>query len=552
MNERPCGTALNRMRLALLLLAVLLGGVLQAQDGPVRVKYLSAQNVYLDAGRQRGLREGQKLIVQRDGRTIAELVVRFVADHSASCERVSGTTVLKVGDRVLLPDGTPINGKGEAAAGAVADSAGIDSAATERPSRQRTTVRRSRSRGDHVSGSASVQFYRLDDRTDANLDFSQPTMRLNLRVRELWNRPYTLRIRTRSRYNVRSRAYSDRVPKTEWRNRLYELSLNYEPGYSRFLYRVGRLVSNELTGVGYLDGIQLQSRIGGGVAAGVLAGTQPDWRNSAFQTTIQKYAGYVSLEAGERGGQHFEATAAGVGEYNSGTVSREFMYVQTRFNAGRKLYLYQSAEMDINRDWRKEKSGSGTSLTSWLVTGRYQVTDALAVGLSFDNRQNYWTYEIRSLADSLFDDALRLGLRGNVSLRLPGQFSLYGNTGYRKRDGDPDPTWSYAGGMRKGNFLRRGLAVGGNLAGFSSAFTEGLNAAVSIGQYFRAGQRVDIGYGRYEYRLKSTGLTRRSQWARLNLFVPVLRRWFLSGQYEYDWGDDLEGNRYLVELGYRF
>ncbi|MCB0295568.1 MAG: hypothetical protein KDG51_10115, partial [Calditrichaeota bacterium] len=82
-------------------------------------------------------------------------------------------------------------------------------------------------------------------------------------------------------------------------------------------------------------------------------------------------------------------------------------------------------------------------LSNLFISGRYQVSQPLTLGLTFDNRQNYWTYEIQSLADSLFDDALRTGLRANLSLRLPGNTNLFANGGFRKRESDKEATYSY-------------------------------------------------------------------------------------------------------------
>ena len=52
------------------------------------------------------------------------------------------------------------------------------------------------------------------------------------------------------------------------------------------------------------------------------------------------------------------ATLAAAGEYYKGQISREFVYEQTNYSLSDKWSGYQSAEININRGWRKT---SGTS-----------------------------------------------------------------------------------------------------------------------------------------------------------------------------------------------
>ncbi len=103
-------------------LLALLPALAFAQDAPehagFRVKYIAQGVVYLDGGRAAGLKEGQKLIVQRDiapkiegpskpappssALAIATLQVLSVAASSAVCEVISPTEPVQVGDYVRL------------------------------------------------------------------------------------------------------------------------------------------------------------------------------------------------------------------------------------------------------------------------------------------------------------------------------------------------------------------------------------------------------------------------------------------------------------------
>ncbi len=215
-------------------------------------------------------------------------------------------------------------------------------------------------------------------------------------------------------------------------------------------------------------------------------------------------------------------------------------------------YFYQSAEFDINRNWRKEKTGKSLSFSNLFLSARYKFNRGFSAGLTFDNRQNYWSYEVRSLADSLFDDALRTGVRANVNIRLPGNYRLYANGGFRKKQRETRATYSYAGGISQNNFLMNNLFLNVSGAGFSNAFSEGINGVARLGTYLGNANRVEASYGIYSYRFSAASIQRDNYWVNFAAYLTFLRRLFFSGQFETNWGDDLQGQRIFFELGYRF
>jgi len=90
----------------LLLVALLLGAVggALAGDGlPERIAsitYLTSSTVYIGAGRDDGIDQGDVLEVVRDGTIVARLEVTDLSSRRASCRIVSGEVELIVGDDV--------------------------------------------------------------------------------------------------------------------------------------------------------------------------------------------------------------------------------------------------------------------------------------------------------------------------------------------------------------------------------------------------------------------------------------------------------------------
>ena len=505
-----------------------------------KVKYLSVDHVYLDGGSSDGLAVGDTVVIVSNGKTVASLKVDYVSDHSASCIIIDKKQDINVGDTVLARVDQPV-------------ATGTEK--TERRQRvfdtnKRKSAVKTRTR---VSGYLSMQWYQYSDiGNNHQFDFQQPTVRFKLYAKNLWDDEYFFRIKLRSRYNQRARSFSNSVPRNEWRNRLYEISFSYENEASPFNYRAGRIISNKFSGVGYIDGILLQHNPNPDFHWGVFAGTQPEWQYSDFQTSLQKYGAFATYEKGDYGEQRFESTLAAAGEYHGSMVSREFIYLQNIYSQGHKWNIYQSMELDVNRDWRKQKTGKSLSLSGLYINGRYYFTSDVSAGLSYDNRRNYYTYELRSLADSLFDDAFRQGIRASLSARLTKNVRVFANSGLRDQGKGGNLSYSYMGGINLGDLFNQGISLSGRGAGFSNIYTEGFNPSISLSKYFNGGHSVGLNYGSYLYTLKANKDKRKNQWGRIDFQIELPLYLYFSGNFEYDWGDDNEGTRIFAELGYRF
>ncbi len=529
----------------LILIYTLSSPTQNTQTKSFHIKYISAQNVYLDAGKTAGLNIGDRFLIKKDGQTIAEIEVIYLSDHSASCSIVSSSGTVKPGDKAILQKEQQVIEKAQPIPVIIDTTQGIQEAKiSETPS----FSRRKRS---PFSGTISLQYYYWKDLKETQLDFSQPTLRFSLRGKQLWGKDYNLRIRARLRHNQRARSLHSNAPEQEWRNRVYEVSFSYDNINAPLNYKVGSISLNRFSGVGYIDGLLLQYNASQKFRLGLFGGSKPQWQYGTLQTSIQKYGAYLNYANGNYSKGRFESTLAVAGEYHGSTVSREFVYFQNSFNLFQRWTVFQSAEIDLNRSWRKDVTGENTSLTNLFVSAQWRIVQSLIMGVMYDNRQNFLTYETRTLADSLFDEALRQGIRGTVTLILPHNYRIFGNFGIRKRESDVETTKSFAGGISKVNFLIPNLRVYFNVSGFSNFYTDGLNYSMMAGRYMGNRLSIDLSFGGNQYSIKTDNTNRVNQWIRINLVSDLLYRMFLSGNYEYGWGDDILGHRFLFEIGYR-
>jgi hypothetical protein len=405
-------------------------------------------------------------------------------------------------------------------------------------------------------GSVAFSWYRYDDTSGSGFDFDRPVTRLNLKARRLFGGHYDLRVRFRSRYDERARVVGGREA-NEWRNRVYELCLTYDNPGSPLGFEVGRIISRDMGGVGYVDGVMINHRIGEEWRWGVLAGTRPDWKTSDFQTDITKYGAFVSFGRGDRAESRVEASLAAVGEYHGSTVSREYLYLRTDYHRERKLDVYGTAELDLNRDWREQRTGETVSLTALYLRWRYRVSDRLAVGLGYDTRKNYLTYEARSIPDSLFIDAARRGARATLDIKMPADVDLHGELGLRDiASPQVDPTYYLSAQFTRRDLLVKRLTGSARLSSFSGPDALGTNVTLRLSKAFHGGHSIYLTSGTYYYRYGyaplESGADRFNQWVGVGGLAQLPADFYFSGELSQDWGDDSEGHRLLGEVGYRF
>ena len=87
--------------------------------------------------------------------------------------------------------------------------------------------------------------------------------------------------------------------------------------------------------------------------------------------------------------------------------------------------------------------------------------------------------------------------------------------------------------------------------GFSNPQTEGTSPSFLMGKRWRNGQQVSVGYAVYDYTYHLTNTERQTSYLRMESNFRMGRKWHGYVNYEYNLGDDAEGQRVQVGLTYR-
>lgn len=535
------------MRRLIHIMAFLLcvAGPLFASQTKFRVKYLSVENVYIDGGRADSLAVGDRLSVKNPSGVTADLEVVYVAEYSASCRILSSSRAISAGDFALpvARDVPPTT------ATAVVPAATPSDTVVTQVTKEISYAPRPPSQ---ITGSVSVLFYHYDDIGRAGLDFTQSTARVNLKARRLLGEELTLSIRSRGRYDNRHRSPAPEVSRHSWENRLWEFSLSYEDNSASLNFAVGRILPRRAGSIGYLDGIVIEGRLKENWLLGLLGGLHPDWLYNNPRASLNRGGGYLNFTLGDHPGLLVDQTVAAIGEYHGRTVNRNYLLVQGRINVVSRWGLYHTAEIDINNDWRKEKSGKTVSLSNLYVNSFYNLSGSFRVGVSYDNRQNYWSYETRTLVDSLFDGRIRTGARLRFDWSLLQRIRIGGAFGFNERSDDRRPTYTYAADISRYGLWGGKISTSIFASGFNGEFEKGINYSFRLGFYTAHFGQHGITLGRYLYKPSSGNAYRTNQWVEWRGDISLSGNYFVGAAFQLDDGDDIKGWRAQGEWGYRF
>lgn len=516
---------------------------------PIRVRQVLAEEVFLDAGRIAGLAVGQRVKVVRPdtaaGATteIAELEIAFLASRSASCRIVEAKAAIEVGD-LVIPGPAPAPAEPPAAPGAPpAGSPGTQPARGKPPGWDPA---------EHTdfSGSLALRYQGFLDGGPAGRDFNQESALVNIYAGHLGGSKFDFRLRgTASREQI---DFASGVSETRDNDRLYEATLSYEPPEARFTYQVGRLISGPLVGFDYLDGAVGEFHATRRFSLGAFYGSRSNGDQLEFGSAGRAYGAFAHWLDQTIGRPFYaEYLLEAIGDYLGGETNREYLSFYGRQGSGSRWSLYERAEFDLSRNWRDNPAANDSQLSNVLFSGSYSFSKSVRLGVSYDQSRQILTLDDRFTPEELFDNALREGYRVTAYLgsakTVRGNFSI----GQRWKQGNPDRSLTYNANVYHSNVLGWNMLVGADYSGFSGDTSEGFRAGLRIQKYFRSGHDLELTFGTASTELLATREVRENQWLRLSGTLQLGRRFYLLGELESATGDDLEGERLFLQLGYR-
>ncbi len=522
-----------------------------AGPAPIRVRQVLGEEVFLDAGRAAGLAIGQRVqVVRSDAATgataeIAELEIAFIASRSASCKIVEAKAAIEVGD-LVIPGPAPVSA---ATPGAPGTTGGVPGTPGAKAQGGKPPGWDPAEHTDY-SGSLALRFQGFRDGGPAERDFNQESALVNIYMGHLGGSKFDFRLRgTASREQIQT---PSRPSGSRDNDRLYEATLSYEPPDARFTYQLGRLISGPLVGFDYLDGGVGEFHASRRFSLGAFYGSRSNGDQLEFAGPGRAYGGFVHWLDQTVGKPFYaEYLLEAIGDYLHGEANREYLSFYGRQGSGSRWSLYERAEFDLGHKWQDRPEANSSQLSNVLFSGSYSFSKAVRLGVSYDQSRQILTLDDRFTPEELFDNSLREGYRFTAYLgsakTVRGNFSV----GQRWKQGNPDRSLTYNANVYHSNVFNWNMLIGADYSGFDGDTSTGFRAGMRVQKYFRSGHDLELTVGMSSTELTATREVRENQWLRLSGTLQLGRRFYLLGELEAATGDDLEGERLFLQLGYR-
>ncbi len=510
-------------RTAMWILALALCGVAAASTGeePARVTYVAGDSIYIDAGRDNGVAEGMEIRIIRDGATVARLEVTYVSAHRSSCKVLEKTGDLQVGDTAAY----------EMRSMASQENAG------NRPVR----------RGRPVRGRIGVQFLQVNNRDAGTTDFDQPAMSLRLSGHDLGGSGVGLEVDVRARQT--NRTLSDGTSDDDSRTRVYRMALDWSGRDLPVRISVGRQFQPAMASINIFDGVSASWQWERW-SAGVLTGAQPDPVDFGLSSDTKEHGAFVSYHRSGDEGRKLTLSTGLIGSYQESEINREYLYLQTIYGT-RKLSLYLTEEVDINRGWKKDLGESSIDSSATFLNMRYRVTDSLSFRAGYDNRRNIRLYRDRETPETDFDDDYRTGVWAGTSYSFHDHYRVgidFRNSSGGSR-GDSDQV---TGTFSVYGLTARRIGAGFRGTHYSNDLLDGdlLSVFGSVNLIDSVRLRASGGIREEEDRFGTGPL--RQTWFGLDIDWQLKRSWYLLASWNRETGDMEEIDQLYTALSYRF
>ncbi len=501
------------------------------------VTYLTASSVYVDAGREEGILQGDPIQVVREGQVIATLRVVFVSAHRASCSIVNAQAAPVVGDLVRYTEHRETPRAPESKEGESRQAPGVGARAS-----------RGGLAGTGIHGRIGVRYLDLKDRTGNDSGFSQPGLDVRLDGYALGGGPVDLLVDVRSYRTQRTLPTGSN--ETEGENRIYRASVGVHLD-SRQQIIVGRQFAPALSVVSIFDGV-LYALDGSRTGWGVFSGVQPDPVDLTFNSDIQEVGGYVQFKNAPDAQRRWALTTGAIGSYTQQTVNREFLFVQAQYYATR-LSAYLAQEVDYNRAWKVSVAGeSAISPTSTFANIQFRASRRFTLYTGYDNRRNVRLFHDRVTPLTEFDDSHRQGAWIGGSLRIGEHW--FTSADARLNDGGAaGRSDGYSASFGVDGLTRANIGARGRSTRYSNNQTEGWLHSVGAGFDLGPHARLDLDAGRLqETNLLDSTFDRHLDWYSLDLDILLGRSWYWLLSCERNDGSQEKNDQIYAALTYRF
>ena len=527
---------------SLLLLIGTGAGIAQSQGRiEVKVTFVTSSHVYFDSGIEEGVAIGDTVSVLRAGAEIGTAIISILAPHSSLARIASMDSLMHIGDRGMIRrGGAPIVLRGSRRADSVA------AVPEESDDRGLAGISFTPQTENSVRGRIALQYFG-ELAEDTRLNLQEPSVAAMLNVSNLGGTRMNLSLNARGVTDL-TNAYPQFGTGNKSRIDLYDFRLSMDQPADHLGFSLGRMVSGYVGSLGLFDGGQVIVRESG-VYAGAAAGQAVGQSALGIDGNQIRSAFFLGYRHDDPGLQQYEGTIAYARQTLNGSLDRQFMTFQGSAFLGSSFQAFANADLELNGIHNGQKSPA-SSLSNASLFLNYTYAWWLSASMSFDESRSVYLFQtMRSVPDSLFDEALQHGFRTSVTVRPSKDFSFTGSAGYRFRLGDARPSHTLTGSMRAYDFFASGFNATVRYTNAISTFLTGNDATIEVDRSLFRNLDLTLRYDHYAFGIDVLHQVYLTQTFSLDTQYRFSRSWYgvLRGDYILD--NTMNSIRFQFELG---
>ena len=531
-----------------------------------KVKYVAEGVAYLDGGRAQGLTEGMKLVVEdtnlpatqgdsgntADPRVVAELEVSAVAEMSAVTDIRSPKRPVKVGDLAYLSGNDAAALVQQRALSATRQYPAVisftegdtldEEAREEVPRPPLPSVNRARGRIGIDSMETVSHGTTNITSSDVGLAFRGDITRIG---GTFWN----LSGYWRGRLTKSSAASQQTLQNLI--NRTYHLSMTYDNPNSSLVAGFGRLYLPWAPSLDTIDGGYFGGRLSKGTTLGIFGGSTPDPSSWDYSPDRVIGGAFINFQGGTYDAVHYSSTSgAGVSMVNW-QIDRPFIFFEDSLSYGRRIAVYESAQLDDPRGNTVAPS-PGPGLGRSFFTFRVQPHPRVELDFNHNYFRDIPTFDptLISAAPGLLDKFLFQGFSAGGRFEIMKQVWVSTNLGRSSRTGDAKSSLNEMFGLTFGRLPWLRLRADAHYARFNSSFGSGSYTALSLSRQFSDNLRLEMLAGQQNF--SSTVTTNsRARFVTGTVETSLGPHYYLQGSFTTNRGQ-LSYDQFMFSLGYRF
>jgi hypothetical protein len=450
-----------------------------------RVKFVAANNVYIDGGSSEGLRMGMDFDIARAQAPatmqanpaetlVASAHIVGVATHSAILEIVASDDQLKPGDWADL-----VGSDAATAARIAARSQDQANRLVLLPLSESDVVKKGfLSTGNvrpevatRLGGRVGIDYSTISSRGSTVGNNGEVGVLVESNMQHILGSHWNLEGYWRGRVNRHSQFREATIEETL--NKTYTMQLYYENPDSKWVAGIGRLYLPWAVSLDTVDGGYFGRKTRFGMTTGLFAGSTPDISSWHYRPNQHIGGLFTNIQGGSYEGFHYSSTTGAALSSIKWKLDRPFLFFENELSYKRNVSLYHSLILDSPQGVSTRGIRPGVGVSHSYFTLHYQPMQAVGFDLYHNYFRDVPTATTTAVATGLVDSILFQGVSAGVHWRPRPQFAVYTTMGISDRTGDAHRSFNRMFGGTWYQIAHSGVRADYHYSRFNSNFGNG-------------------------------------------------------------------------------